>query len=95
MLTYFSILNTIQVNKAVIAVPAKFSQLQRQATAQAYKNAGLKVLWHSCSFVMWVKCLIDIILHSSPTRVSFIVKCRVFNSGTLIFISLIFVRSCV
>eukprot|EP01032_Pedospumella_encystans_P010740 gene10740-12528_t len=33
-----------QVNKAVIAVPAKFSQLQRQATAQAYKNAGLKVM---------------------------------------------------
>ena len=37
-------LKYIQVNKAVIAVPAKFSQLQRQATAQAYKNAGLKVL---------------------------------------------------
>ena len=32
-----------QVNKAVIAVPAKFSQLQRQATAEAYRNAGLKV----------------------------------------------------
>lgn len=35
---------TMQVNKAVIAVPAKFSALQRQATAQAYKNAGLKVI---------------------------------------------------
>jgi molecular chaperone DnaK (HSP70) len=32
-----------QVNKAVIAVPAKFSALQRQATAEAYKQAGLKV----------------------------------------------------
>mmetsp|Transcript_1538 Transcript_1538/g.3304 ORF Transcript_1538/g.3304 Transcript_1538/m.3304 type:complete len:438 (+) Transcript_1538:86-1399(+) len=33
-----------QVNKAVIAVPAKFSPLQRQATAEAYKKAGLKVI---------------------------------------------------
>eukprot|EP01034_Spumella_vulgaris_P032094 gene32094-39640_t len=33
-----------QVNKAVIAVPAKFSPLQRQATAEAYKQAGLKVI---------------------------------------------------
>jgi len=33
-----------QVNKAVIAVPAKFSALQRQATAAAYKAAGLKVM---------------------------------------------------
>jgi molecular chaperone DnaK (HSP70) len=31
------------VNKAVIAVPAKFTALQRQATAAAYKKAGLKV----------------------------------------------------
>ena len=35
-----------KVNKAVIAVPAKFSQLQRQATAQAYKDAGLKVSFY-------------------------------------------------
>lgn len=33
-----------QVNKAVIAVPAKFSPLQRQATGEAYKKAGLKVV---------------------------------------------------
>jgi hypothetical protein len=33
----------VQVNKAVIAVPAKFSPEQRQATAEAYKRAGLKV----------------------------------------------------
>lgn len=32
-----------QVNKAVIAVPAKFSSEQRMATADAYKAAGLKV----------------------------------------------------
>ena len=33
----------IQVNKAVIAVPAKFTPLQRQATGEAFKKAGLKV----------------------------------------------------
>lgn len=33
-----------QVNKAVIAVPAKFSSLQRQATGHIYKSAGLKVV---------------------------------------------------
>jgi molecular chaperone DnaK (HSP70) len=33
-----------QVNKAVIAVPAKFDANQRKATADAYKNAGLKVV---------------------------------------------------
>lgn len=33
-----------QVNKAVIAVPAKFDSNQRKATADAYKNAGLKVV---------------------------------------------------
>jgi len=33
-----------QVNKAVIAVPAKFSQKQREATGAAYKAAGLKVI---------------------------------------------------
>ena len=33
-----------QVNKAVIAVPAKFNALQRQATAAAFKAAGLKVV---------------------------------------------------
>ncbi len=33
-----------QVNKAVIAVPAKFNSNQRAATAMAYKNAGLKVV---------------------------------------------------
>jgi molecular chaperone DnaK (HSP70) len=33
-----------QVNKAVIAVPAKFSAQQRQATGEAYKKAGLKVM---------------------------------------------------
>lgn len=33
-----------QVNKAVIAVPAKFSAIQREATAMAYKAAGLKVV---------------------------------------------------
>jgi len=32
-----------QVDKAVIAVPAKFNARQRQATAEAYKQAGLKV----------------------------------------------------
>jgi hypothetical protein len=32
-----------QVNKAVIAVPAKFSPQQRIATGEAYKAAGLKV----------------------------------------------------
>jgi len=33
-----------QVNKAVIAVPAKFNSVQRQATGEAYKQAGLKVI---------------------------------------------------
>lgn len=33
-----------QVNKAVIAVPAKFTAIQRQATAEAYRQAGLKVV---------------------------------------------------
>lgn len=33
-----------QVNKAVIAVPAKFSSVQRQATAAAFKAVGLKVV---------------------------------------------------
>lgn len=33
-----------QVNKAVIAVPAKFSSVQRSATAAAFKAAGLKVI---------------------------------------------------
>ena len=33
-----------QVNKAVIAVPAKFNAEQRKATAEAFKNAGLKVI---------------------------------------------------
>jgi molecular chaperone DnaK (HSP70) len=32
------------VNKAIIAVPAKFNAEQRQATAAAYKAAGLKVI---------------------------------------------------
>jgi molecular chaperone DnaK (HSP70) len=34
---------TGQVNKAVIAVPAKFSPEQRAATGEAFKAAGLKV----------------------------------------------------
>ena len=33
-----------QVNKAVIAVPAKFDSNQRRATAECYKQAGLKVV---------------------------------------------------
>lgn len=33
-----------QVNKAVVAVPAKFTPEQRVATAEAYKKAGLKVV---------------------------------------------------
>ena len=33
-----------QVNKAVIAVPAKFDANQRQATGECYKRAGLKVV---------------------------------------------------
>jgi len=33
-----------QVNKAVIAVPAKFDSQQRQATGEAYRKAGLKVM---------------------------------------------------
>ncbi|CAN0098542.1 unnamed protein product, partial [Phaeothamnion confervicola] len=33
-----------QVDKAVIAVPAKFSPRQRQATADAFRMAGLKVI---------------------------------------------------
>jgi molecular chaperone DnaK (HSP70) len=33
-----------QVNKAIIAVPAKFNADQRQATGAAYKAAGLKVI---------------------------------------------------
>lgn len=33
-----------QVNKAIIAVPAKFNSQQRAATAAAYKAAGLKVV---------------------------------------------------
>ena len=33
-----------QVNKAVIAVPAKFDSNQRKATAECYKQAGLKVV---------------------------------------------------
>ena len=32
-----------QVTKAIIAVPAKFTPLQRQATGEAYRRAGLKV----------------------------------------------------
>ena len=38
-----SYLGHSQVNKAVIAVPAKFDSRQRMATAEAYKRAGLKV----------------------------------------------------
>lgn len=34
----------LQVSKAVIAVPAKFTSHQRAATGAAYKAAGLKVL---------------------------------------------------
>ena len=33
-----------QVNKAVIAVPAKFDANQRKATGEAYRQAGLKVM---------------------------------------------------
>jgi molecular chaperone DnaK (HSP70) len=33
-----------QVNKAVIAVPAKFNAEQRRATGEAYRKAGLKVV---------------------------------------------------
>ncbi|TFJ83252.1 hypothetical protein NSK_005414 [Nannochloropsis salina CCMP1776] len=33
-----------QVNKAVIAVPAKFTPRQKQATGEAFKRAGLKVM---------------------------------------------------
>jgi molecular chaperone DnaK (HSP70) len=33
----------MQVNKAVIAVPAKFTDAQRAATGEAFKRAGLKV----------------------------------------------------
>ena len=33
-----------QVNKAIIAVPAKFNAEQRQATGAAYKAAGLKIV---------------------------------------------------
>ena len=33
-----------QVNKAVVAVPAKFDANQRRATGNAYKQAGLKVV---------------------------------------------------
>lgn len=33
-----------QVNKAIVAVPAKFTPEQRVATAEAYKKAGLKVV---------------------------------------------------
>jgi molecular chaperone DnaK (HSP70) len=32
------------VNKAIIAVPAKFTAQQRQATGEAYRRAGLKVI---------------------------------------------------
>lgn len=32
------------MNKAVIAVPAKFNKKQREATAEAYRLAGLKVV---------------------------------------------------
>jgi molecular chaperone DnaK (HSP70) len=32
------------VNKAVMAVPAKFNAAQRQATVEAYKQAGLRVM---------------------------------------------------
>ena len=39
-----SFLGHSQVNKAVIAVPAKFNSLQREATAAAFKAAGLKVV---------------------------------------------------
>lgn len=35
---------TPQVTKAVIAVPAKFTNTQRAATAEAFKKAGLKVV---------------------------------------------------
>jgi molecular chaperone DnaK (HSP70) len=34
-----------QVNKAVVAVPAKFDSSQRRATADCYRRAGLKVVW--------------------------------------------------
>ena len=37
-------LNHNQVNKAVIAVPAKFSSIQRAATGLAFRDAGLKVI---------------------------------------------------
>ena len=33
-----------QITKAVVAVPAKFDAAQRRATAEAYKQAGLKVM---------------------------------------------------
>lgn len=33
-----------QVTKAIIAVPAKFTSQQRQATGEAYRRAGLKVI---------------------------------------------------
>ena len=39
-----SFLGHSQVNKAIIAVPAKFNSQQRAATAAAYKAAGLKVV---------------------------------------------------
>lgn len=39
-----SFLGHKQVNKAVIAVPAKFSMKQRAATGEAFKAAGLKVV---------------------------------------------------
>lgn len=39
-----SFLGHNQVNKAVIAVPAKFNSQQRIATGEAYKKAGLKVV---------------------------------------------------
>lgn len=32
------------VKSAIIAVPAKFDMIQRQATAQAFKLAGIKVI---------------------------------------------------
>lgn len=40
-----------QVNKAVVAVPAKFDQRQRAATVEAFRLAGLQVC--SVPLVRW------------------------------------------
>lgn len=44
-----------QVRTAVIAVPAKFDETQRVATARAFELAGLKGAWVRACVCAWVR----------------------------------------